>query len=147
MWPGVTTAGYCPLGAVEEKAQKALPRCIIPLSHMNPYRPFPQPSKSISISWTHYNSSNTILTIHPNPSPTIYPIFLSSSRGWFNLKQMAITTKRSSCILGQKMQLWHKMEFLVIETTKNSISWQFYTNILEQKCTFVTKMHFWYMIK
>ena len=164
MWPGVETAGYCPLGAVEEKAQKALLRCIIPLSHMTTYRNFPQPSKSISTPWTHYKPSNTILTIHPSPSPTIYPTFLRSSRGWFKLKQIAITTKRSSCILGQKVQLWHKINFfwsliqtktlhlnnfILIFCNKNAHLWQnctfgnfgqFYTNILEQKCTFVTEM-------
>ena len=108
---------------------------------MTTYRDFPQPSRSISSPWTHYRSSNTILTIHPSPSPAIYPTFpqiqqrlvLTKTDSHYNKKVLMHFGTKSATLAQNKF-------FLVIDTNKNSTSWQFYTNILEQKCTFVTEM-------
>ena len=151
MWPGVKAADYCPLGQQRRKHKKALLRCLTPLSHMTTYRDFPQPSRSISSPWTHYRSSNTILTIHPSPSPTIYPTFPQIQQRLVLTKTDSHYNKKVLIHFGTKSAPLAVLDnFILIFCNKNAHLWQnctfgnfgqFYTNILEQKCTFVTEMH------
>ena len=131
---------------------------------MTTYRDFPQPSRSISSPWTHYRSSNTILTIHQSPSPAIYPTFpqiqqrlvLTKTDSHYN-KKVLMHFGTKSATLAQNKFFWsliqtktlHLDNFILIFCNKNAHLWQnctfgnfgqFYTNILEQKCTFVTEM-------